>query len=90
MSPDDADGYSRYEQLFARIRRALRSEPHDTWVGDAPDRPALEELLNHDAELIEVMFEESDRFGHRASRQGRAAPHRASWSGFDRHVGGAT
>jgi phytoene dehydrogenase-like protein len=59
ISPGDADGYTRYEQLFARIRTALRSEPNDTWVGDAPDRPALEELLRHDPELIEVMFEES-------------------------------
>ncbi|MEA2637357.1 MAG: hypothetical protein QOE18_414, partial [Chloroflexota bacterium] len=58
LSPLDADGYSTYERLFARIRNALRSEPHDTWVGDAPDRPALEELLGHDSELIEVMFEE--------------------------------
>ena len=59
MSPADADGYIRYEQVFARIRTALRSEPHDTWVGDAPDRPALEELLGHDPELIEVLFDES-------------------------------
>ena len=59
MSPGDADGYTRYEQLFGRIRQALRSEPHDTWVGDAPDRPALEDLLGNDPELIEVMFEES-------------------------------
>ena len=59
MSPRNADGYSRYEQLFGRIRRALRSEPNDSWVGDAPDRPALEALLGHDPELIEVMFEES-------------------------------
>jgi phytoene dehydrogenase-like protein len=59
MSPRDADGYTRYEQLFARIRNALRAESHDTWVGDAPDRPALEELLEHDPELIEVMFDES-------------------------------
>jgi len=58
LSPHDADGYITYERLFARIRGALRSEPHDTWVGDAPDRPALEELLGHDSELIEVMFEE--------------------------------
>jgi phytoene dehydrogenase-like protein len=59
MSPGDADGYSRYEQLFARIRTALRAGARDTWVGDAPDRPALEELLEHDPELVEVMFEES-------------------------------
>ncbi len=58
MSPRDADGFARYEQLFARIRTALRTEPHDTWAGDAPGRPALEELLGHDAELIEVMFDE--------------------------------
>jgi phytoene dehydrogenase-like protein len=59
MSPEDADGYTRYEQLFARIRTALRAESHDTWIGDAPSRPALEELLGHDPELIEIMFEES-------------------------------
>ena len=59
MSPSDADGYTRYERLFARIRTALRAEPHDTWVGDSPDRPALEELLGNDPELIEVIFEES-------------------------------
>jgi phytoene dehydrogenase-like protein len=58
ISPDDADGYVRYERLFARIRTALRVEPHDTWIGDSPDRPALEELLGHDKELIEIMFEE--------------------------------
>jgi phytoene dehydrogenase-like protein len=58
LSPGDADGYVEYERLFGRIRTALRTEPHDTWVGDAPDRPALEELLGHDGELIEVMFEE--------------------------------
>jgi phytoene dehydrogenase-like protein len=38
MSPGDADGYTRYEQLFARIRTALRAEPRDTWIGDAPGR----------------------------------------------------
>jgi phytoene dehydrogenase-like protein len=58
LSPADADGYIRYERLFARIRAALRSGPHDTWVGDAPDRPAIGELLGHDSELIEIMFEE--------------------------------
>ena len=88
MSPGDADGYTRYEQLFARIRRALRSEPHDTWVGDAPDRPALEELLQHDPELIEVMFEESIASVIERHVQRRTASNRAAWAGIDRHLGG--
>jgi phytoene dehydrogenase-like protein len=59
FSPGDADGYARYESLFARIRTALRSPAHDTWVGDAPDRAEIEALLDHDRELIDVLFEES-------------------------------
>jgi len=58
ISPGDADGYARYEQLFARIRTALRHGARDTWVGDSPDQPALAELLGHDPELAEIMFEE--------------------------------
>lgn len=59
LSPDDADGYARYESLFARIRSALRSGPHDTWLGAAPGRSKLEELLDNDRELIDVMFDAS-------------------------------
>jgi phytoene dehydrogenase-like protein len=58
ISPADVDGYVRYEQLFARIRSALRAPDHDTWLGDAPARSEIEELLGHDRELIEVLFEE--------------------------------
>jgi phytoene dehydrogenase-like protein len=58
LSPGDVDGYRRYEQLFARIRRALRSDGRDTWLGDAPQRAEIEALLDHDDELVEVMFEE--------------------------------
>ena len=58
LSPHDVEGYLRYEQLFARIRRALRSDGRDTWLGDAPERAEIEDLLDHDRELIEVLFEE--------------------------------
>ncbi len=45
--------------LFGRIRRALRHGRRDTWVGDAPDRAELEELLSGDGEAIDVVFEAS-------------------------------
>jgi phytoene dehydrogenase-like protein len=59
VAPGDVDGYLAYEDLFARIRRALRSPTHDTWVGEAPSRPEIEELLGHDREAIDVVFEAS-------------------------------
>lgn len=59
LSPADVDGYLAYEGLFARIRRALRSPGRDTWLGDAPDRAEIEELLGADREAIDVVFEAS-------------------------------
>ncbi|HET7488480.1 MAG TPA: NAD(P)/FAD-dependent oxidoreductase [Acidimicrobiales bacterium] len=59
ISPGDVDGFLAYEDLFARIRSALRRPERDTWLGDSPDRPAIEELLGHDAEAVEVVFEAS-------------------------------
>lgn len=59
LSPGDVEGYRRYSSLFERIRRALRAGDRDVWVGGAPDRPQLEELLAGDPEAIEVLFEAS-------------------------------
>ena len=59
LSPGDVDGFFAYEDLFARIRRALRAPGRDTWLGPAPDRAHLEELLDGDAEAVEVLFEAS-------------------------------
>ena len=59
LSPADVGGYRRYGELFGRIRRALRGGDRDVWVGDAPDRAGIEELLAGDAEAIEVVFDES-------------------------------
>ncbi|MBV8301400.1 MAG: NAD(P)/FAD-dependent oxidoreductase [Candidatus Dormibacteraeota bacterium] len=58
IAPGDVEGYLRYEQLFARIRSALRSGERDTWLGVAPSRSEIEALLGNDAELIEVLFDE--------------------------------
>jgi phytoene dehydrogenase-like protein len=59
LAPGDEKGFAEYEALFGRIRRALRGPGRDTWMGDAPDRPALEELLSHDPEAMDVVFEAS-------------------------------
>ena len=59
LSPADVEGYRAYSRLFDRIRRALRAGDRDVWIGDAPDRPQLEELLAGDTEAIEVLFEAS-------------------------------
>ena len=59
LSPGDVEGYRAYGELFGRIRRAIRAGNRDVWVGDAPDRPQMEELLAGDKEALEVVFEAS-------------------------------
>jgi phytoene dehydrogenase-like protein len=59
LAPGDVDGYLAYEGLFRRLREALRRPGRDTWLGEAPGRAALEELVGHDPELVEVLFEAS-------------------------------
>jgi len=59
LAPADVEGYLAYSALFARIRRTLRDGERDTWVGAAPDRPALEELLAGDPEALEIVFDAS-------------------------------
>jgi phytoene dehydrogenase-like protein len=59
LSPGDVEGYEAYDELFGRIRHALREGRRDTWIGDAPDRAEIEELLGGDGEAIDVVFEAS-------------------------------
>ncbi len=59
LAPGDVEGYEAYEALFDRIRTALRHGRRDTWIGDAPERAEIEELLGGDAEAIGVVFEAS-------------------------------
>jgi phytoene dehydrogenase-like protein len=62
LAPRDVDGYVAYVQLFRRIRSRLRAggDPaRDTWIGDAPDRAALDDLFGDDPEAREVLFEAS-------------------------------
>jgi phytoene dehydrogenase-like protein len=60
VSPKDVDGFLAYEALFDRIRDRLRRGPRgDVWIGDAPDRAALEELFADDVEARDVVLDAS-------------------------------
>jgi phytoene dehydrogenase-like protein len=60
LSSGDVEGFLAYEVLFDRIRDRLRRGPRgDTWLGDAPDRAALEELFAGDPEARDVVLEVS-------------------------------
>lgn len=59
LSPCDVAGYFAYQDVYRRIRERLRHPDHDTWVGDAPDRAQIEDLLGHDSEAIDVVFHTS-------------------------------
>jgi phytoene dehydrogenase-like protein len=59
LAPADVDGYRAYHALFGRIRRALRAGDRDVWVGEAPSRSELAELLAGDPEAREVLWHAS-------------------------------
>lgn len=59
VSERDQAGYWAYEQLIEDLRRRLRCGDRDSWVGDAPDRGEIEELLGGDQRLIDIVFEAS-------------------------------
>jgi phytoene dehydrogenase-like protein len=58
LAPGDVDGFLAYEALFDRIRDRLRRGPlGDVWIGDAPDRAALEALFADDPEARDVVLD---------------------------------
>lgn len=57
LSPADVDGYFAYQDVYRRIRAGLRHPAHDTWLGDAPDRGRIAELVGDDPEALEVLFQ---------------------------------
>ena len=60
FSESDIRGLFAYEELFNRIRLALRRGPlGDTWVGSSPSREQLVEALGGDEEMVAVVFEEA-------------------------------
>jgi len=59
FSEADIKGQFEYEDFFDRMRQALRERVRDTWVGPSPDEDELRELLGHDPELTDALFETS-------------------------------
>jgi phytoene dehydrogenase-like protein len=59
FSEADIKGQFEYEDFFDRMRLALRHGRRDTWEGDAPGEDELRELLDHDPDLVEALFETS-------------------------------
>jgi phytoene dehydrogenase-like protein len=60
FSERDIQGMLAYEDMFDRLRLALRTGPEgDSWQGGSPTREQLEKRLGHDRELLSVLFEES-------------------------------
>jgi phytoene dehydrogenase-like protein len=60
LAPGDVEGFLAYDRLFARIRTALREGPRgDVWLGEAPDRAALEEVFAGDGEALDVVLDAS-------------------------------
>ena len=60
FAEDDIQGYFAYEDVFERLRVALRHGPAgDVWQRPSPDRDELEALLGGDPELLRILFEDS-------------------------------
>ena len=60
IAPGDTEGFLAYEALFDRICGVLRRGPRgDVWLGESPDRAALEELFADDSEALDVVLHAS-------------------------------
>jgi phytoene dehydrogenase-like protein len=62
VSNADVEGFLAYDDLFQRIRARVRGNgdtQRDTWLGDAPDHAAVEELFADDSEARDVVLESS-------------------------------
>jgi phytoene dehydrogenase-like protein len=59
FAPGDVAGWRAMNDVITRLRDALRpdSNAHDLWIGDAPTREHLEELLVNDSEAHSLLFE---------------------------------
>src|SRR4051812_11744995 len=59
VSPQDLPRSWAYEHLFDELGKRLRKGERDTWLGEAPSRAELEELLHGEQTMLDVVFEAS-------------------------------
>ncbi len=59
VSASDQKGYWAYEEIFDTMRKKLRTAGRDSWIGDSPTRPELEEMLGNDQHMIDILFDAS-------------------------------
>jgi phytoene dehydrogenase-like protein len=58
VAPGDVAGYHAMSALIDRVRDALRPpDERDVWLGPAPSRDRIEELVGHDPDAIGLLFE---------------------------------
>jgi phytoene dehydrogenase-like protein len=61
LSPKDVEGWRAMSDVIRRLRDALRpadiGKQRDLWIGEAPSRAYLDELLAHDEEARSLLFE---------------------------------
>ena len=68
LAPGDVDGFKAMSDVIRRLRDALRPRPADggrsedsyagdAWIGDAPSRDEIEELLGDDNEARSLLFD---------------------------------
>ncbi|HEX9198746.1 MAG TPA: NAD(P)/FAD-dependent oxidoreductase [Acidobacteriaceae bacterium] len=56
FSPRDIQGWRAMNDVIRRLRDALRPATGDLWIGDAPTRERIEEILAGDHEAHDLLF----------------------------------
>ncbi|MCC5948465.1 MAG: NAD(P)/FAD-dependent oxidoreductase [Nitriliruptoraceae bacterium] len=57
FAPGDLAGYRAMSALMDRVREALRpADERDVWLGAAPSRERIAELVDHDEEALGLLF----------------------------------
>lgn len=59
LSAKEIAGYDAYERFFDDMRVRLRKGPRDSWAGESPSGPELEEMLQGDEMMIDALFHAS-------------------------------
>ena len=56
VSDSDIEGYFAYEELFAEAKQRMRAGARDAWQAPAPSDDELRALLQHNAEMCDIVL----------------------------------